>query len=219
MRTLRLLATVAALTATLALSSVLPARAALPALGAFAAAWAKVDDYTCKIVTHETKGSAVQDRTYAFAFKKPQLARILVESGPGRGSGAAWHGGDTVSGHQGGILSGIHLHVNIHDRRATSLRGDTMNTASFQYLLDYYTAGEAHETQSPGPVIDGAPTEEIALDDPDPSKTDGVTREILFISTKTHLPVVRQRFEGTALVKSEHFIDVTLNPGLKDSDF
>ncbi|MDE2572331.1 MAG: hypothetical protein KGM44_07415, partial [bacterium] len=80
-----------------------PAEAApLPALDAFAATWATIDDYTCRIVTHEVEGNRVQDRVYGYAFKKPHLAKIRIESGPGRGGGAVWRGGDTVSGHQGG---------------------------------------------------------------------------------------------------------------------
>lgn len=220
MRPLRPAASAALLATMLSLSCAPPARAAsFSGLDAFAAAWQKVDDYTCKIVTHETEGQEVQDRTYAYAFMKPDLAKIEIERGPGRGGGAVWHGGDTVSGHQGGILSAIHLTVNLHDPRATSLRGDTMNTASFAYILRYYRANEAHESEAPGPSIDGSPTEEILLDDRAPSQTGGVTRELLFISDKTHLPVVRQRFDGTTLVKSEHFIDVVLDPGLSAGDF
>lgn len=217
---LRLPVIVAALVAAFAFSAAQPAHAdAIPALDAFTAAWSKIDNYTCRIVTHETNGSAVQDRTYGYRFKKPHFATISIESGPGRGGGATWHGGDTVSGHQGGLLRGIHLTVSIHDGRATSLRGDTMDTASFQYLLDYYRTNDAHEAQAAGPLVDGVATDQITLTNPDPAKTAGVTRDILLVSSKTHLPVVRQRFDGTTLVKSEHFIDVTLDPGLKESDF
>lgn len=220
MRSLRRSLLATALFAAFAISMPQPAHAdPLPALDAFAGTWSKINDYTCRIVTHETSGNAVQDRTYGYQFKKPHFAKISIESGPGRGGGATWRGGDTVSGHQGGLLHGIHLTVSIHDGRATSLRGDTMDTASFQYLLDYYRSNDAHETQTAGPAVDGVPTDEIVLADPDPTKTSGVTREILLISTKTHLPVERQRFESSTLVKSEHYIDVALDPGLKESDF
>ncbi|TAM56175.1 hypothetical protein EPN52_15110 [bacterium] len=211
---------IAALIAAFVAPVSLPAQAdPLPALDAFSSAWSKVDSYTCKIVTHETKDSSTQDRTYGYEYLKPHFAKISIDSGPGHGGGATWHGGDTVSGHQGGLLRGIHLTVSIHDGRATSLRGDTMDTAAFQYLLDYYRGNDAHATQAAGPAVDGAPTDEIVLTDLDPTKTGGVTRDLLLISTKTHLPVERQRFAGSALVKSEHYIDVALNPGLKESDF
>ncbi len=74
------------------------------AAGEFLDAWAKVSSYTCTIKVHETKGTDVQDRTYNYAYLKPHFAKIDITGGPGRGGGASWTGGDTVSGHQGGIL-------------------------------------------------------------------------------------------------------------------
>lgn len=220
MRPLRLPIVAIAIAAALAFCMLGAASAeSISALDAFSAVWETIDNYTCKIVTHETKGTAVQDRTYSYAYKKPHFARISIDSGPGRGSGAVWHGGDTVVGHQGGLLSGLHKTVPLTDPRATSLRGDTMDTASFQYLLDYFRANQAHEIQGAGPTVDGAATEKVELTVADPSKTAGITRDVLLISTKTHLPVVRQRFAGNDLVKEERFVDVVLNPGLKESDF
>ena len=103
---------------------------------AFLETWAKTPSYTTDIKVHETKGSDVQDRTYHYAYLKPHFAKIDVTGGPGRGGGVTWDGGDTVSGHQGGLLSGIHLKVSIHDARAVSLRGDTIDSGSFQNMAD-----------------------------------------------------------------------------------
>src|SRR6202161_2502180 len=103
---------------------------------AFLDAWAKIPSYTCNIKVHETKGTEVQDRTYHYAYLKPHFAKIDITGGPGRGGGAAWKGGDTVSGHQGGILSGIHLNVSIHDGRAVDLRGGTIDEASFENMAE-----------------------------------------------------------------------------------
>lgn len=193
-------------------------RASATALGDFADAWGKVDNYSCSIVVHETLGTQVQDRRYDYWFKKPTLAKIEIVSGPGKGSGSVWHGGDTVSGHQGGLLRGIHMTVSIHDARAVSLRGDTINMASFGYILSGFQAGKANVTESPGEAINGVSTDMLVMKT-DPAANNGVTRDVLYLSKSTHLPVRRMRYAGDALVKQEDFVDVKLNPGLTDADF
>jgi len=182
----------------------------------FADAWSKVDNYSCSIVVHETLGNQVQDRRYDFWFKKPSEAKIEIVSGPGRGSGSVWHGGDTVLGHQGGLLRGIKLNVSLHDARAVSLRGDTMNTASFGYILGVFQRGPTAEGS--GQTIEGVATDALVRT-ADPSAENGVTKDVLFLSKTTHLPVRRVRYAGDAIVKQEDFVNVKLNPGLQDSDF
>ena len=191
-------------------------RASATTLGEFADAWSKVSDYSCSIVVHETKGSDVQNRKYDFWFKKPTLAHIEITSGPGRGSGSVWHGGDTVLGHQGGVLRGIKMTVSIHDPRAVDLRGDTMDTASFAYILTVFQKGTVSE--APAQTINGAATD-VLVRTADPSSENGVTKDVVYLSKATHLPVRRVRYAGDAIVKQEDFTDVKLNPGLKDSDF
>ncbi|MDP9110859.1 MAG: hypothetical protein M3M96_04430, partial [Candidatus Eremiobacteraeota bacterium] len=109
-----------------------------PALGAFDAAFAKITSYTYKLRSHEVKGSDVQDRVYAYSFLKPHFAKTLIESGSGKGSGGVWAGGDQVSGHQGGFLSGIHLKIDLHDGRAVSLRGYTIPDGLAQNIVATY---------------------------------------------------------------------------------
>ena len=191
-------------------------RASASTLGDFAEAWSKVDNYSCSIVVHETKGSDVQDRKYDFWFKKPTLAKIEITSGPGRGSGSVWHGGDTVVGHQGGLLRGIKMTVSIHDSRAVSLRGDTMDTASFAHILSVFQKGSA--TEGPPQTINGAATDALVRT-ADASAENGVTKDVVYLSKATHLPVRRVRYAGDAIVKQEDFVDVKLNPGLTDNDF
>jgi len=190
-----------------------PAPAASSALAEFAETWSKITDYSCSIKVHETSGGHVQDRVYEYAFKKPHSARIAVVEGPGKGSGATWHGGTTVVGHQGGILSMIHLNVDIHDGRATSLRGDTIDSASFGAILDTY-AGKGEVSESAGPVLDDVPTDIVTLNVSDPQNDHGITRDELWISRTTHLPVHRLRYEGALLVKDERFYDIRTNTGL-----
>jgi outer membrane lipoprotein-sorting protein len=190
-----------------------------PALAAFAKAIDSLQDYTVIIETHEVQGQRVEDRVQQFWFKKPMLAKVVVTSGPGRGGAAVWHGGSTLRGHQGGFLSFVKMTIDIHDPRAESLRGDTIATAYFGDKLTHFETTNGQLSEAPGPVIDGAQTDAVTLDVADPSANHDVTREVLYLSRATHLPVKADRFEGKALVKSETFSDLQLNVGLTDADF
>src|ERR1700682_1503563 len=103
-----------------------------PAATAFLRAWATESSYTTDINAHEVKGSATQDRTYHYAYLKPHFAKIDIAGGPGRGGGAVWKGGDTVTGHRGGMVRFIQLSKPLHDPEAVSLRGGTIADASFE---------------------------------------------------------------------------------------
>jgi outer membrane lipoprotein-sorting protein len=185
----------------------------------FAQAVGSFDDYTVSISTHELSGDNVQDRGYKYAFKKPALAKIETVSGPGRGSAAVWHGGDTVRGHQGGFFSGIKLNIGIHDGRAVSLRGDTIDSASFPAQLEHFRTTKGELSEAAGPAIGGVATESLTLKVADPAANGNVSRDVLFLSSANHLPLRRERFEGERLVKQEEFTNLKLNAGLKDDDF
>ena len=192
-----------------------------PALDAFMKAWDGIDNYHETIVTHETTddGKSIQDRTYDYKFKKPTYALILITDGPGKGGGAAWHGGDKVKGHQGGILSHLKLIVPITDPRATSLRGDTMVVASFQYEINHYLTTPGTVSEAPGPSVDGKPTTAVTLNVSDPKSNGNVSKDVLDIDNATHLTAKREQYVGSTLVKTETFKDIQLNPGLKPEDF
>jgi outer membrane lipoprotein-sorting protein len=190
-----------------------------PALTAFATAWASVHDYSETILAHETTndGKQTQDRTYSYEFVKPTSALIQIVDGPGKGGGAAWHGGDQVKGHQGGLFSGVKLMISKSDPRATSLRGDQIDVASFGFDLDHFANTPGTLAEAAGPALEGQATTAVTLT-ATPAEASGVTKEILDISTTTHLPVKREQYVGAMLVKSEEFKDVKLNPGLTVHD-
>lgn len=181
---------------------------------AFLDAWAKVSSYTCSIKVHETRGTDVQDRTYRYAFLKPHFAKIDITGGPGRGGGAAWTGGDTVSGHQGGFLSGIHLKVSIHDGRATDLREHTMDTASFDNVAQSIKSA-ASET-SGEETVGGTAYDTVTYPFTD---TAGATKRTVYLSRSTHLPARRVTYQGDTVVQTEDFSDVNTAANLKESDF
>jgi hypothetical protein len=185
-----------------------------PAASAFLDAWAKIASYTCDIKVHEVKGNDVQDRTYRYAYLKPHFAKIDITGGPGRGGGAVWSGGDTVSGHQGGLLSGIHLKISIHDARAVDLRGDTIEAGSFQTIADELE--KAPSATSSEETVDGVATDAITIPFSDAL---GATKRAIYLSRVTHLPVRRVTYQGDAIVKSEDFTNVDARVVLKESDF
>jgi outer membrane lipoprotein-sorting protein len=190
-----------------------------PAITAFDEAFAKVNDYTVTVRAHEVKGDRVQDRTYHYWFKRPNLAKTLIVSGDGNGSGGVWNGGDKVSGHQGGMLSFIHLKVDLHDPRATSLRGYTIPEGLLQNEVDKYREIKGTLTQRNGPEVDGAATDEVDLTIADPSANDNITRASMYLSKQTHFPVRQVRWEGDKIVADDFFTDLKTNVGLADSDF
>lgn len=185
-----------------------------PAATAFLDAWAKIPSYTCNIKVHETKGSDVQDRTYHYAYLKPHFAKIDITGGAGRGGGAAWSGGDTVSGHQGGFLSGIHLKVSIHDGRAVDLRGGTIDEASFQNVADTLKAAASETTAEE--TVNGTATDAVTFPYTD---ANGATKRTVYFAKTSHLPVRRVTYAGTTVVESEDFTDVNTAANLKESDF
>ncbi len=186
------------------------------ALTQFQQSFAGVTDYTDNILTKEqtNDGKKSEARTYSYKFKKPDFAVIAIEDGPGKGGGAAWRGGDKVKGHQGGLFSHIHLIVPIGDPRATSLRGDTLDTASFDYDLKYMLSTPGTLGEAPGP----GGTTAVTLQQATPA-SNGVSKVVLDISNTTHLPTQREQFAGGTLVKTETFSDVKTNLGLKTEDF
>lgn len=197
-----------------------PAAAATPAaIGAFDSAFAKINDYTVTLHAHEVAGSQTQDRVYSYWFKKPHEAKTLIVSGDGNGSGGVWNGGDQVSGHQGGFLSRFHLKVDLHDRRAVSLRGFTIPDGLFANLVAQYTHINGSLSEKSGPTIDGQATNEIDLRPANPSEAGGATRMIMYLSKSTRMPVRQIRYAGDTLLTDESWTDLKTNVGLTDSDF
>ncbi len=205
----------------LALLPLATARAAnaAPAISAFDQAFAAINDYTCILHVHEAKGTATQDRVYQYSFMKPHYAKTLILDGDGKGSGGVWVGTDQISGHQGGILSGFHLKIDIHDPRAISLRGVTIPEGLLQRIVDDYATISGKLTQTDGGKIGGVLTDRLDLKAADPAANDDVTEQILYLSKETHWPIRQIMYSGTQIVLDENVTDLKTNVGLKQSDF
>ncbi len=190
-----------------------------PAITAFDQAFASINDYTCILHVHEAKGTATQDRVYQYSFMKPHYAKTLILDGDGKGSGGVWTGTDQISGHQGGILSGFHLKVDVHDPRAVSLRGVTIPEGLLQRIVDNYATIPGKLTQTDGGKIGGVATDRLDLKVTDPMSNSDVTEQILYLSKETHWPIRQIMYSGSQIVLDENVTDLKTNVGLKQSDF
>jgi hypothetical protein len=190
-----------------------------PAILAFDQAFARVSDYTCVLHTYEAKGKQTQDRVYQYSFMKPHYVKTLILQGDGEGSGGVWVGGDQVSGHLGGILSGIHMKIDLHDRRAVSLRGVTIPQALLPRVIDEYGTIPGRLTQSEGGKIGGVETDRLDLKVANPALNHGVSEQILYLSKVTHWPIRQIMYVGTCLVLDESVDDLRTNVGLTQTDF
>jgi hypothetical protein len=180
----------------------------------FLEAWAKIPSYTCTITVHETSGSNVQNRTYHYAYLKPHFAKIDITGGPGRGGGAVWKGGDTVTGHRGGMVSFIRLSKPLHDPEAVDLRGGTIEQASFQDIAD--TIKTAATLTHGEETLDGSAVDTVAFPYTD---AHGATKRVVFLRRTTHLPARRVTYAGDTIVEDEHFGEVNAAANLKERDF
>jgi outer membrane lipoprotein-sorting protein len=198
-----------------------PASAAsTPAIAAFDSAFASINDYTYNLRSHEALNGNVQDRVYAYSFMKPHFAKTLITSGDGNGSGGVWAGGDQVSGHQGGFLSGIHLKVGLHDGRAVSMLGYTIPDGLMQNVVARYKNVAGTLTQHVGGKIDGVQTDLVVLIPSNPAAQDhGATRDMLYFSQTTHLPLREIMYVGDKVLVDESFLDTKTNVGLTQNDF
>lgn len=190
-----------------------------PAITAFDAAFAAINDYTAILHVHEAKGDRTQDRVYQYQFMKPHFVKTLILDGDGKGSGGVWVGGDQVSGHQGGLFSGIHLKISVNDPRAVSLRGVTIPEGLMQRIVDNFATTPGKLTQVDGGKVNGVPTDRLELKAADPASNYGVTDQILYLSKETHWPVRQVMYSGSQIVLDETVSDLKTNVGLKQSDF
>ena len=198
-----------------------PAPGAVTALDEANAAFSKINDYVMTVVVHETDnaGKNVEDRTYQYSFLKPTDVKLAILAGSHRGAGVVWKGGDKVKGHDGGFLSGIKLTLDIHNGRVVSLRGDTIDSGTIPGMLDRFKTIKGEVSEAPGPTLDGQATDVVTLKVADPTTDTGITKEQLFLSRTTHLPLRRLRYVGDLLVKSENVTSIKTNVGLTDRDF
>lgn len=189
------------------------------AITAFDQAFAGVNDYTCILHSREINGTKVQDRVYEYSFMKPHYLKTLILSGDDKGSGAVWVGGDQVSGHLGGIFSGIHVKISLHDPRTLSLHGVTIPDGLLPGIIDDYATIPGILTESDGGTIKGIATDRLDLKVADPSSNHGISEQIAYFSKSTHWPIRQIMYSGSQVVLDESVNDLKTNVGLTKADF
>ncbi len=190
-----------------------------PAITAFDRTFAGVDDFTCIMHVHEVRETQTQDRVYQYWFMKPHDVKTMILDGDGKGSGGVWVGGDQVRGHLGGILSGIHLKIGLHDARVVSLRGVTIPEGLLPGVIDDYGTIPGKLSQIDDGKIEGIETDRLDLKVADPASNHDVSEQILYLSRDTHWPIRQIMYSGSQVVLDESVNDLKTNVGLTRGDF
>jgi hypothetical protein len=187
-----------------------------PAFDRLSATWNRLHAYGVTIDSHEVLGDTAQDREIHYFFRKPDHAQLDVLNGPSAGATVVWDGGDRVQAYKRG-LSFFKLHADAHDKRVTSLRGNSVLTPDLGRVLDCYGGHRDALRESAGPVVAGEATDEISLtyaglSCPDDSAADkGITLDVLDVSRSSGLVVERRRYEGDAVVERWELHDYSLD--------
>lgn len=175
------------------------------ALDQFATAWSALNGYTATIQLFETKGGNTEHAVFAYTYRKPQSVTMHVNQGPSAGATVTWSGGPTVSASKSGAF-GITLskNVSINDPLVTSLRGYTVADLSLPGILSHaqQTAGTSYSGTT---TLNGDSVTAVTLNVANPSADNGMTREVLYLSQSTQLPVRIDGFVGDQLVRTYKF--------------
>jgi len=189
-----------------------PSGVAAQRLDEFARAWAAVTAYTATVTVFEQKDTQIQNVVFNYAFRKPASVTVHVVSGSNAGVTLVWDGGTTVVAHRGSGLAALFKRtLSLHDPLATTIRGSSIDQLSFGAILAHAQAEAGTLSEVPGEVIDGVPTDAVRLSSSNPAANAGLTREVVELSTITHLPVRVLGYEVDTLVRKIDFSNVTLS--------
>jgi hypothetical protein len=191
-------------------------RAATPsrsssALDAFGRAWSGVTGYTSTVTVFEQKDKRVQNVVFNYSFRKPSNVTVYVVAGPNAGVTLVWDGGNSVVVHRGsGFTAMFKKTLSLHDPQVTTIRGSSIDELSFGKILTHARQTPGTLSLAPGPVIGGVATKAVTLIPADPATNAALTREVIEISTKTHLPMRVLGYQGRTLVRKIDYSNVKL---------
>lgn len=181
-----------------------PAQTQPPALAAAAAAYAKIAGYKTTAHVYQVKGTQTQNSVYDYTYTKPTSISMYIVSGPNNGATVTWSGGTSVRAGKGMFTKSVDL----TDALVTSLRGMTIVQLSFGSILQH--ASETAGSLSSGTTtLGGATVNLVNLDVANPQGDNGLTREVLYLSQTTNLPVRVDGFIGATLVQTVSFEQTT----------
>lgn len=180
-------------------------------VSSFAQAWAGVTSYSATVAVFEQKGTLIQNLVFDYTFRKPAIVTVHIVSGPNAGATLSWDGGTTVVARRGrGLLALFKKTYSLHDAQVTTIRGSSIDQLSFGAILaDAQQAGELTEAASD--EIDGVAADAVTLIPAASPANVGLTREVVDLSTITHLPMRVFGFDGSMLVLRIDFSKVVLS--------
>jgi hypothetical protein len=175
------------------------------ALDSFAKAWSGLHGYNATIQLYEVKGGNNEHAVFAYSYTKPATVTMHVNQGPNSGATVKWTGGSTVYASKSGAF-GITMgkNVSLTDPMVSSLRGYSVSDLSFAGILAH--AQQTGGTLSSGATkMDGAMVTAVTLNVANPAQDNGMTREVLYLSQSTQLPLRIDGFMGNQLVRMYRF--------------
>ncbi len=180
-------------------------------VAAFAAAWSGVTSYNASVTVFEQKGAQVQNVVLDYRFRKPSYVTVRVIAGPNAGASLSWDGGPTVVARRGsGLLALFKKTYALHDPQVTMIRGSSIDQLSFGAILaDAQEPGALSEAASD--AIDGVAADAVTLIPTHAAADAGLTREVVDLSTVTHLPMRVLGFDGATLVLRIDFAKVVVS--------
>src|SRR5580658_491850 len=183
-----------------------------PAWSAFAATWAGIVAYSATVTAFERAGARAETLVVDYRFRKPSSVTARIISGPNPGAVLVWDGGPTMSAHLGsGLMYVLQKRLSLHDPSATSPRGSSIDQLSFAYVLEHGQSTPGTVTQRLGEVVDGVATQAVEIVPLVAAHDGGLTREVVELSTTTHVPVRILGYEGLTLVRKIDFAKVILD--------
>jgi hypothetical protein len=178
-----------------------------------------INDYQCRIDTFCTNGRSNEQRILNFYFKRPRLIRVDLLWGNmpfDNGSVGVYKGGDTITGHRGGILSSIVMTIPKKSAMATTLRGEAFDEIDMEAVLDklYFYIGNGSVR-----IWEEGRFYRIVCVPFDVSKNGGITKDIARFERDTLTITGFQRYEAGVLVQEAVWTDYIINAGLPDRLF
>lgn len=186
---------------------------------AFQVRYELISDYQCRMYEHCRQGSRYEERTMNIYFKRPRSIRMDILKGNrfgDTGSIGVYKNDGRVTGRKGGLLSFLVITVDKHDPQATTIRGLAFDQSDLQATLEKM---QFHLAESACTLAMGAGIYEMVFEPRDPSRSGGVTKDIIRLDAATLLPVSSDSFEGGRLVQHAEWFSYIINAGLPDQLF
>lgn len=187
----------------IACANAVPAKAPAP-LAAFAKTWDAMNGYKTAIHCFSAKDGKTENSQFNYTFTKPSSISMSIVSGPRAGNTVTWSGGDTVTAGKGMFTKKFAL----TDSAVTSLRGGTVVDLSFGSILKHAEKLKG-EKSAAAIKIDGEDANVVTINVAQPSTDGGLTREILYLSGSTDLPLRVDGYVESQLVSSCTFSNTT----------